>query len=425
MSKSVGSSGFLSVLVLGSGNVLGTIISAIALILFSRFMGPTEFGLFSAAFASMQIIVRLSDLGTNMASERAIARVHGKDDQLADRLMRTALWFKLFCFTIVAIIAFLLAPWISHSLLHLDDLGLIHLAMFTAIGTVFFEYSTVVFQSTHHFALVARITIAQAIGKLGFGLILIWQGMLHSVSGLLVYGLLPGIGALLGWTKNPLSSFSLPQTWKKDLGVILSVAKWTGLAAIAATLADNIDTLLVQSFMSSYDTGIWSGAVRIATFASVLGWSVGSVLNVRVAKYSNLEHLSVYLQKAWKISLGIFLFILVGVPLSSLAISLTIGSAYASATLPLQILLISTALTGAATPYVALFYLFDRPEYYAIAGIIQTIILVFGDLIFIPQHGLIGAAWVRVVVRLFVLIFTLLYARSSYVRHHRSHDRQK
>lgn len=425
MSKSVGPSGFLSVLVLGSGNVLGTIISAVALILFSRFMGPTEFGLFSAAFAAMQIVVRLSDLGTNMASERAIARVHGKDDKLADRLMRTALWFKLFSFTVCAIIAWLLAPWVSHSLIHLNDLRLIHLAIAIAIGTIFFEYSTVVFQSTHHFALVARITIAQAIGKLGFGLILIWQGMLHSVSGLLVYGLLPGIGAMLGWTKNPLSSFSLPPTWKKDLGVILSVAKWTGLAAIAATLADNIDTLLVQSLMSSYDTGIWSGAVRIATFASVLGWSVGSVLNVRVAKYTNFEHLAIYLQKAWKISLGIFLLILLAVPFSSLAISLTIGSAYATGTLPLQILLLSTALTGAATPYVALFYLFDRPQYYAIAGVIQTLVLVFGDLIFIPQYGLVGSAWVRVVVRLVILIFTLLYARSSYVRHFRSHDRQK
>lgn len=411
------STGLLSIAILGSGNVIGTIISAVALILFSRFMGPTEYGLFSAAFAAMQIVVRMSDLGTNMASERAIARVHGKDDKLADRLMRTALWFKLFSFAICASIAWVIAPWVSHSLLHLEDLGLIHLAIIISIGTIFFEYSTIVFQSTHHFALVARITIAQAIGKLGFGLILIWQGMLHSVSGLLVYGLLPGIGAMLGWAKNPLSSFRLPSTWKKDLRVILTVAKWTGLAAVAATLADNIDTLLVQSFMSSYDTGIWSGAVRIATFASVLGWSVGSVLNVRVAKYTNLEHLSLYLQKAWKISLGIFSLILLAVPLSGLAISLTIGSAYISATIPLQILLISTALTGAATPYVALFYLFDRPQYYAIAGVIQTLVLILGDLIFIPQYGLIGSAWVRVLVRLIILIFTLFYARSAYVKH--------
>ncbi|MEI8232339.1 MAG: oligosaccharide flippase family protein [bacterium] len=420
MSETVKPTGLLSIAILGSGNVIGTVISAIALILFSRFMGPTEFGLFSAAFAAMQIIIRLSDLGTNMAAERAIARVHGKDDRLADRLMRVALYFKLASFAVFAVIAWFLAPWISLSLLHLENFGLIRTAFLLALGSIFFEYSTIVFQSTNRFAMVARITIAQALGKLLIGLIFIWQGMLHATEGLLIYGIMPGIGALAGWKTNPLKSFSLPTSWRKDLQIILKVAKWTAVAAIAATLADNIDTLLVQSFMSSYDTGIWSGAVRIAGFASLLGWSVGSVLNVRVAKYHNIEHLNKYLQKAWKLALFIFVALLISLPLAGLAIKLTIGSAYLSGTIPLQILIVAAGLAGASSPYVALFYLFDRPEYYAIAGIIQTIILIAGDMIFIPQFGLIGAAWVRVVVRMVVLLFTLIYARSAYVKHLRS-----
>ena len=417
--------GLLSIAILGSGNVIGTVISAIALILFSRFMGPTEFGLFSAAFAAMQIVVRLSDLGTNMAAERAIARVYVQDSELSDRLMRVALWFKLSSFALCAILGWLLAPWIATSLLHIESVALLRTALVLALGTIFFEYSTIVFQSTHRFAMVARITIAQALGKLLFGVILIWQGMLHATEGLLVYGLLPGLGALFGWRRETLSSFTLPVTWKKDLQAILSVAKWTAIAAISATLADNIDTLLVQSFMSSYDTGIWSGAVRIATFASVLGWSVGAVLNVRVAQYRDLAHLNEYLRKAWKLSLFILFALILATPFAGLAIRLTIGSAYLAGTLPLQILILSAALAGAATPFVALFYLFDRPQYYAIAGIIQTVVLVLGDLIFIPRLGLVGSAWVRVVVRLVILVFTLLYARRAYVWHFRPHDRQK
>lgn len=425
MSQLVKSKGLLSIFVLGSGNVIGTIISAITLILFSRFMGPAEFGLFSAAFAAMQIVVRLSDLGTNMAAERAIARVHGKDDKLSSRLMRVTLYFKIMSFAICLIIAWLLAPWISQSLLHIQNIGLIRLSFALALGTIFFEYSTIVFQSTHRFSRVARITIAQAVGKLLFGLIFIWQGILHATSGLLIYGLMPGIGAIAGWNNSTLRSFALPMSWKKDIRLILKVAKWTAIAAIAATLADNIDTLLVQSFMSSYDTGIWSGAVRIAGFASLLGWSVGSVLNVRVAKYHDKKNLDQYLKKAWKLALFIFIALVICVPLASLAIKLTIGGAYLSGTIPLQILIVAAGLSGASAPYVALFYLFDRPQYYAIAGVVQTIILIFGDLLFIPQYGLIGAAWVRVVVRIAILLFTLIYARRSYVRHFSAHDSQK
>ncbi len=415
MSQVVKSKGLLSILVLGSGNIVGTIVSAIALILFSRYMGPTEFGLFSAAFAAMQITVRLSDLGTNMAVERAVARVHDVKGDLADRLMRVAFWFKLVSFILAMIIAWSLAPWISHTLLKIEDLGLIRLAFALSFGTVFFEYSTAVFQSTHRFAMVARITIAQALGKLLFGLILIWQGMLHATTAILIYGLLPGLGGLMGWSRHILSSLTLPKTWRNDLTLILKVAKWTSIAAIAATLADNIDTLIVQSFMSSYDTGIWSGAVRIATFASVIGWSIGSVLSVRVARYSDPKHLREYLSKAWKLSLLVLLVLLCAIPFATIAINLTIGPAYLTGTLPLQILLVATGISGATTPFVALFYLFDKPQYYAIAGVIQTVILVGGDLLFIPQYGLVGAAWVRVVVRLCVTIFTLVYVRRSYL----------
>ncbi|PIQ71758.1 hypothetical protein COV87_01540, partial [Candidatus Roizmanbacteria bacterium CG11_big_fil_rev_8_21_14_0_20_37_16] len=137
MTDQVKPTGLLSIAILGSGNVVGTIISAIALILFSRFMGPTEFGLFSAAFAAMQIVVRLSDMGTNMAAERAIARVYGRDDQLADRLMRVVLYFKLASFVLCLIIGWLLAPWISVTLLHIDNVGLIRTALLLSLGTIF------------------------------------------------------------------------------------------------------------------------------------------------------------------------------------------------------------------------------------------------------------------------------------------------
>jgi len=416
MSQNLKKTGLFSILVLGSGNVLGTIISAVALILFSRYMGPTEFGLFSASFAAMQITVRLSDLGTNMAVERAIARVHDQKNNLADRLMRVAFWFKAIMFTLSMIVAWSLAPWISRSLLHIEDIGLIRLAFLLSFGTIFFEYSTAVFQSTHRFAQVARITIAQATGKLIFGLIFIWQGMLHSAVALAIYGLLPGIGALLGWRGNILTTFALPKTWKKDLDLILSVAKWTAIAAIAATIADNIDTLLVQSFMSSFDTGIWSGASRIATFAGVIGWTIGSVLSVRVARYQDPKHLNEYLSKAWKLSLVVMAIMLIAIPFASLAIRLTIGSAYLSSTIPLQILLLATGISGATAPYIALFYLFDKPQYYAFSGILQTILLVAGDLLFIPSYGLVGAGYVRVIMRLVVMIFTLLYVRQSYLQ---------
>ncbi len=417
MFQKVKSKGLLSIFILGSGNMIGTVISAIALILFSRFLGPSEFGLFSAGLAAMQIVIRLTDLGINMATERTLARAYGRDVDLVDRLVRVGFWLKIICFTICVSLGWILAPWISVTLLHIENIAIMRLAFVLSFGTVLFEYTTVMFQASHRFAIVARITIAQAIGKLLIGLILIWQGALSSITALILYGLMPGIGSLLGWIKSPFTSYTLPKTWKKDLGIIMSVAKWTGIAAVSATMADNIDTLMVQSFMSSYDTGVWSGAVRIAAFGSLLGWTVGSVLSNRVARYDDPKHLKEYLKKAWKISLISLAVLCLGIPFSKLAIILTVGSAYLDAVLPLQILLIATGIAAAISPYSALFYLFDRPQYYAWVGVITTIVLIIGDYIFIPLHGLVGAAMVRIVVKVCVLIFTLIYVKQSLKSH--------
>ncbi len=409
-------SSLASILTVSAGNFIGMLASAIALIIYSRFMGPAEFGIFSVAFAFMQIVVRIADFGTNMAAERTIARAYDHPSR-RDGLIQTTLWLKTISYLIIFILMWNLAPWITLDLLHINNIGLIRSAVLLSSGTIIFEYATLVFQATHRFDLVARITIAQGLGKLIFSLLLIWQGMLNSFLGLLIYGILPGVGALLGFVKKPLSSFSLPPRWRIQLKQILSVAKWTAVAALAITVADNLDILMVQSLMSSYDVGLWSGVVRLATFANLVGWSIGSVLNVRVARYDRIDHLREYLRKAWKLSLAVFLGILIFIPLAGFAIHYSIGSSYIGATIPLQILLVSIAISSATVPYIALFYVFDSPQYYALSGILQTVLLILGDLYFIPLYGLVGSAWVRVAVRLALFIFTLYYAKRSYFNH--------
>lgn len=408
-------SGLFNIFVVGFGSISGTIISAIALILFSRFMGPAEFGVFSAAFAAMQIIVRLADLGVNTAAERTISRSFHTSPQRADRLMRIALYIKLVLFVVITVAAWIAAPYISVTLLHFSDPTLLRMVVLVSAGTIFYEYTNLIFQATQRFGKVAQVTIAQATGKLVFGIILISQGLLTATTGVILYGLMPLFGALVVWKPFPLKSLRLPANPKSDLLAILNVAKWTGIATLAATLADNIDTLMVQSFLDSFQTGLWSAAARIAAFVSIVGWSIGTVLSNRVTKYKQLNHLNNYLSKAWKIALLSFFGLSLSLLLAGPAIYFTVGSSYLSSTTILQLLIISSALSAATAPFAALFYLFDRPQYYAMVGILQTIVLLVGDYFAIPIFGLAGAAVVRIITKLAVLLFTLIYARQSYL----------
>lgn len=403
-----------SIFVLGGGNVIGTLISAITLIIFSRLLGPTDFGLFSSAFALMQIMVRLVDSGTTTATERALARAHAKSPASYQSIMTISVYLKLGLYVFWLLVGLVGAEYLATNYLGLSDSRLIKTALVIALGTVVFEYATVVFQSAGQFGLVARITLAQALGKLLGGLILLSQSVLTATTALWLYGLMPLLGTIAGWVNTPHKlSLRLNPTWSKDLHSLLSVAKWTGVAAISASLADNLDTLMVQSMMTLHDTGIWAGASRIATFASILPWTVGSVLNIRVTQFHEKKHLFAYLKKARWISLGSAFLILLLLPFAGLITTLTIGPEYQSGVSALRLMFIATALLAMTTPIASLYYLFDKPQYYAYAGLISTILLISMDYLLIPLFGLHGAAYARIIVRSAVLIFTLIYTAKT------------
>lgn len=411
------SKGLFSILIHSGGNVIGTLFSAVSLILFSRFMGPSEFGIFSAAFALMQIVVRLSDLGINTAVERSVARINSGETQLSDRFVRVGLWLRTVTALVTVLIGLIFADPISLHLLKIQDSSLIKLSLLLSLGTVFFEYTSVILQSHKKFVPVAQMTVAQGCLKFVFGLVLIWQRSLSAMSALVVYGLAPMVGALPIWRRSLLDKLALPSGWNVELTKIIKVAKWTALAIISASFADNIDTLFVQSYLTTYDTGLWSAAVRIALFAGIIGWSINSVLSNRVASYHKKIDLDKYLGKAKLFAIGMFLLVVLAIPFSKLAILFTAGKLYLEAVPILKLLFISTAISVATTPFTALFYLFDQPKFYTYSGILQILFLVIGDIVAIPIFGLQGAAWVRIIMRVVVMVFTLLFVYYAYQIH--------
>jgi O-antigen/teichoic acid export membrane protein len=412
MYKLLKSPSLISIFVLGGGTMVGTLISAITLIVFSRLLGPAQFGLFSAAFALMQIVIKLTDSGTSTAVERALARAYSSRTNSITSIMTVAAYLKIILYIFWVIIGWFSAEGIARHYLNIEDVSLIRLSLILSLGTVIFEYSTAVFQSAGKFTLVARITLAQALGKLFGGLLLISQSALNATTALWLYGVMPALGTIAGWMSSPTHlTFKLSKRWQADTYAILRVAKWTGIATIAATLADNLDTLMVQSMMTLYDTGVWSAAARIATFANLIPWTIGSVLSIRVTQFHEKKHVAAYLKKAKVIGLTTALLIGLIVPFSGLALYVTVGSEYLSGTTALMLMLVATALTSINAPISALYYLFDKPQYYAYAGLISTVLLIVLDYLLIPIYGINGAAVTRIIVRLGVLIFTLLFTR--------------
>lgn len=395
------------------GNISATMIAAIAMIIFSRVLGPADFGVFSALFSILLILSKVGDLGINIAAQRYIAG-HTDDKVSSQRISQTSSALKLYLSLGIAIIGIISGDIIATNLLHVPSVGnLVRLVFILSGFVVFYEYVTSLLQAKQQFGHSVIVNWIQSTGKLVVGGIMAYFGLLTTGSVMAIYLLVPLIAGWYGVAKLPLG-YLIPKIDQTTFKTLISVTKWTSISIIAASLADNIDIVIVQNLLSSHVTGLWSSAVRIASLASLIGWSLGSVLSIRVAKYQDKENLDKYLKKAILLAALTFCATLLLIPFSSFLINITVGADYIAAAPYLNLLLISTAILTATSPFTALFYLFDAPQYFAYSGIISAVVLVGLDLLLIPSLGPMGAGYARVIMRVIIIIFTLLYARRAY-----------
>ncbi|MCQ3944506.1 MAG: hypothetical protein DPW11_01875 [bacterium] len=411
------SSGLKSAVLMTIGNVGSTGVAAIAMIIFSRVLGPEQFGIFSVLFSTMLILSRIGDMGINIAISRAIAQNHGKPN-LVRSYSQNGAYLKAIIMSVVVVFGLISSSYLTSTLLNLSSnyTPLVRLVIVLSTSVVIYEYINSLLQARQHFGLSVATNTIQSLLKLALALVsLVVTVNLQVIT--LSYMLFPLLGATVGLTVISLREL-LPRYNPKITKSIINVARWTSLSILAGALAENIDVLIVQNYLTTHETGLYAAATRIATVASLIGWSLGTVLNMRVAQYKDKKNLDQYLKKGSMLATAALILTLAIILITTPLVNLTIGTSYLAVVPTLNILLISTALLTATTPFVALFYVFDYPRYFAISGFLTALTLIAADLILIPVFGLVGAGWARVITRTVVIIYTLTTAYSEYQKHY-------
>jgi O-antigen/teichoic acid export membrane protein len=411
--KLLQSQGLRDSFTLTAGNMGSTAVSAIALILFSRSLGPTEFGAFSTAFSLSLLVARLADFGINQALQRLIAQTRSGHTGTINPVQAVII-SRIIIVGFIFLFGLLFSRWLAFDVFNLDSPILIYTSLMLVGFTIFFDLFAAIFQAYQRFITTAIIAFAQAFLKLGGAIYLMFAGISSSFIALVVYLVAPAIGVIAGLYAFRRSLFQAATHTTSDLKIVWQTGRFMSLAIISAAVAEHIDVLITQATLDTFQTGQFSAAARIAMFVNLIGMSIGTVLSVRVAKYKDKLHLDRYLKKAVLISLGSAAITLLAIPFGAIAIQFTVGDAYMAALPALSLLLVATAIANATSPFIALFYVFPKAQYYSYVGILLMVSLVTADLILIPRFGLEGAGYARIMSRALVLAFTLYYAWYSY-----------
>jgi O-antigen/teichoic acid export membrane protein len=398
------------------GSFFASGLSAIALILITRQLGPQGFGEFSVGFAILLILNRLNDLGMTNVVQR-----YGAQEQDQDKIsliFSYATKVKFIGAVIICFIGIFFSPWIAQQL-HFSQPIIIYLAFFLSVATTIYEHLQAMLQALHRFFYVALMNVLQSFAKTVGAVVLFVTASRASVPIFAWYMAVPALPLIFfsaifpKWVKiNIFKKFPAQHELAKNLAIHSS------FSFVAAGIIENIDVLFVQHYLNTYEAGLLGGVSRVALLFSILAFALSSVLNPRVAKYKLKQDIESFLKKAFLLVgctvIGFLLFL----PLSKIILLLTIGQQYLAGVHVMNILVAASFLTVAVMPFIALFFSFNKNWYFSVSGLLQLTIIVVGNVGFVPIYGLEAAAWTRLTARLSLFVFTVVLALITYRQHY-------
>lgn len=399
---------------LTAGNLFATGLSAVALILISRLLGPEKFGIFSVGFALVLILTRLNEAGLNTPILKFAPATSNwtTKNQIFSMILKWKLLISGGLMLVGLLFTNQLTAW-----LNFPEPTLLVVAFTWGLATTYYEYLLSVLQSLHRFAQTVFVLVIPSVVKLLAAVVLFFLSESIVLPIFTIYVLAPIAPVLF-------ARWLLPRDWRLNLSAnnpalrqkILKLTQHSAVALIAAGIIENIDVLFLQKYLTSYDAGLYAGVSRISLLFALMAYSLGNVLFPRVARYKTRAHLQAYLSKAWLVVLLTVVGFLAFLPFAQLAINWTIGPEYLSGWPILIILSAASFLAIAATPFMALFYSLDADWYFSVSGLGQLAIVLVGNFVLVPLYGLEAAAWTRFAARVFLMLFSLILGLWLYRR---------
>lgn len=391
-----------------AGVVTSMAISAVSMILLSRFLGPTSFGVFSVGFSLIIILGQTADLGINFSMNKLI---NPKDSTARiNNVFSISTRIKIYSSLIFLAFSLLVLSLFSHSISkQVQLISLIAVLLFPV--TMWFDHLLYMLRSVHAFYKSVAITISQSVLKLATIVLLFYTNTKSEVTAFVIYSLIPAVPLVFSkYYFDQKIKINLLTKSKIVAGQISSLMKHTAVLLFAQTILDNADVILTRFFATPLESGVFAGVAKISLLITFSAYALGMVLNPRAARYKSYADISNFYLKGWAIVLisivGFAMVFLIQSPL----LAYSIGSEYFSGLNTLSILNISAFATLAMIPFIAVFYSLKNDWFFSALGIIQVLSFLLLSLVLGPGLQGIGIAMAKAISRILGLIFSILTA---------------
>jgi O-antigen/teichoic acid export membrane protein len=395
--------------------------------LIARSLGAEGKGTLELAILVPGMLSLLSNAGVNVAN---VYFAGSKQLSISD-LTENSIFFALITSLVgVCIACIIVFTDIVQFLLPGVPLWAVLVAMLELPLLVLTSYLNAILQGLQRITIVNAVKVAQRLTILLLTALLVigfQQGLLGALLGYLA-GDLCALFILTLLIRKEGGSFTLrwnPSTLHKTLrfgvkGQIANVLQFFNY---------RLDTFILNYFLGASDVGLYNASVRFAELLWYLPNAVGFVIFPK-ASSTNAEEMNTFTPQVFRITVGLTALGALGLALlGKPLIRLVYSEAFASAYMPLLMLLPGVVLLGGAKVLANEIVGRGFPEYNSIGsgiGLVTTVVL---DFLLVPRYGTKGAALATTIAYAAILcssIFFYLQARrQSMVNTHKAPTERK
>jgi len=366
----------------------------------ARYLGPEKFGMFSYVIAFTSLFTPLAKLGFDGIVSREIA----KNETDIDELLSSSALFKFVGSLVLLIIVS------SYMYFFKDDLIYFYLGFILSMIYVIKSFEVLEFY--YRAKVKARyITIANSIGmvfaasaKIAF--ILMGAGLIFFALGNFLQAFI-SVLVLCYFFRNQPNKCTFAKA-KMSKGVSLIKESWPMIfSGIFALVYLNIDQVMIEDMLNSYELGQYSAAVRISSvwyfIPMTIGWSIQTAI-VNARKHSR----KLYYERIQMLftSMAVVAYALI-IPIAYFSndiINLLLGEAYnrAGDVLAVHIVASLFVFTGSVRGLWVTNESYFKFDLFSNVG--AGLINIGLNYLWLPLYGITGAAWATFVSYFFAYV---------------------
>lgn len=394
-----------------TGNIFAAFLGFIAVLIISKQLTVSDFGLFNIAISVMLIASRLSDLGMNTVMIRFTSSyLSVEKTSEATQVLRAVFLVKMISGFIIAVIIFNTAELLATKVFHYSSLTpLLKLVAFGVLVIPTFNYLKSVLSTYKLFQMGVILQILVDFGKLSTVLVLFFYLKMNTLAAVAAFAFTPLIGLLLGFGLHWQKFFAERKPIQNLFSRLFSYSKWLFVCNVCGITLPYLGIFMLANMLSGEAAGIYGLALRLTYIVPIITYSLMSVLLPEVSRFREIAQLDKYIRRSLKISLFIGIAFLPFLFFSHKIILFFFGSRYLDSVSVFNWLMLGyIVLTINSTIRVTL-HSMNKPQVLAIVDFLKLTVMFIGCYLLIPLLGVLAPAILALIVNVIALSFFSMY----------------